>query len=180
MKKFALTKEELERKLLELDATRDDFSPAGLFAMCYSVAPPEYENRVRLTCAGCGKRFAINGVLKGTLDAYRRIAGEYRALGYDAQILFYCDECMSKKSLPTLDAEATNVYFGVKVKGAKEYRLTPLSVDRYGTDELMMVLEFLKGAKSYQELDKDYDCRSLFMSADGFRECIERILGLEL
>lgn len=179
MKDFSLTKEELEQRLLDLDATKDGFQPAGLFAMCYSPARPRFE-KVRLTCAGCGKRFAVEDVRDGVLDSYRRIANEYRDLGYDAQILFFCNGCVRAKSLPAYGDETTNVFFGFKAKGQNDYRLTPLSMSDYATDELRMVLEFLKGAKSYQELDKDYDFSSLFMSADGFRECIERILGLEI
>ena len=179
MKDFALSKEELEQRLLELDATRDDFRPVGLFAMCYSPGWVRFTT-AWLKCAGCGKRFAVDNILDGVLDSYRRIAAEYRDLGYDAQLLFFCDECAHARSLPAYGDEPTNVFFGFKAKGHDGYRLTPLSLREYATDELKMALEFLKGAKSYQELDQDYSSHSLFGTADGFKECIERILGLEI
>ena len=84
------------------------------------------------------------------------------------------------RNLPEAKWAATNIYFAFRAKGEKEYRLTPLE-QRYCYDyKLRMVLEFLKGAKSYQELDKDYTNSSLFDSADGFKECIEQVLGLEI
>ena len=84
---------------------------------------------------------------------------------------------MSSHSLPSLEHESTNVFFGFKTKEEKEYHLTPLD-QMYCDDDLRVALEFLKGAKSYQELDKDYRAHSLYESADGFRESIERVLGL--
>ena len=74
----------------------------------------------------------------------------------------------------------TNVFFAFKAKGADDYHLTPLNTDYCYDDELRMVLEFLKGAESYKDLDKDYTSCSLYEMADGFRECIERTLGLEI
>ena len=113
------------------------------------------------------------------LDDYQRVAKGFRDLGYDAQILYYCDECVNERSLPSLEDESTNVFFGFKAKGEKGYRLTPLSQKRCDDGELRMVLEFLRGVRSYQELDKDYTSHSLFGSADEIKECIERVLGLE-
>ena len=179
MKDFALSKEELEQRLRELDATRDDFMPVGRFAMCYSPGRPRYSQE-ELACAGCGKRFVVDDVHVGVIDSYLRIVKEYRDLGYDAQILYYCDECVRAKLLPAYRGKPTNVFFGFKAEGQDDYRLTPLSLYGYATSELLVALEFLKGAKSYQELDQDYTSHSLFMDADGFKECIERVLGLEI
>lgn len=180
---FSLTKEQLEEKLLALDATRSDFEPRGMFAMCYAPMPrprprPE-KDTVSKVCEQCGKQFSIVGRgVRKVLTNYRRIAKECRDFGYDAQILFYCDRCVSSHSLPILEHESTNVFFGFKTKEEKEYHLTPLDQMHCDDGDLRIALEFLKGAKSYQELDKDYGAHSLYGSADGFRESIERVLGL--
>lgn len=176
---FSLTKEQLEEKLLALDATRDDFEPRGMFAMCYAPAAMPAKDAVPKVCEQCGKQFNIVGRgVRGVLTNYRRIAKECRDFGYDAQILYYCDRCVSSQSLPTLEGDSANVFFGFKTKEEKEYHLTPLDQMYCDDDDLRMALEFLKGAKSYQELDKDYGAHSLYGSADGFRESIERVLGL--
>ena len=182
-KDFLLTKEELEEKLLALDASREGFEPVGLFAMCYS---PAFGSEVdaKLTCNGCGKSFKLRDVTsygdKNALDYYNVVAEEYQVLGYDAQIQYFCDECVKKRSLPGLHGEPTNVFFAFRAKNSDDYHLTPLESRYCYDDELKMVLEFLKGAESYQELDKDYSSSSLFETAEGFKECIERILGLEI
>ena len=176
---FSLTKEQLEEKLLALDATRDDFEPRGMFAMCYAPTAMPAKDAVSKVCEQCGKQFSIVGRgVRGVLANYRRIAKECRDFGYDAQILFYCDRCVNSHSLPILEHESTNVFFGFKTKEEKEYHLTPLDQMYCDDGDLRMALEFLKGAKSYQELDKDYRAHSLYGSADGFRESIERVLGL--
>lgn len=184
MKDFSLTKEELEAKLHALDATRDGFEPVGIFAMCYSPAMMMPDDIVPKTCEGCGRQFDVIGVQsygdENALDVYNEIAGEYQALGYDAQIQFYCDECVETQSLPKLKDEETNVFFAFRARGANGYHLTPLETQYCYDDELRMVLEFLKGAESYKDLDKDYTYASLFETADGFKECIERILRLEI
>ena len=57
--------------------------------------------------------------------------------------------------------------------------MTPLNQKSCDDAELRMVLEFLTGVRSYQELGKGYTSHSLFDSADDIKECIERVLGLE-
>ena len=169
MMDFSLTKEELEEKLRALEATRDSFEPVGIFAMCYSPAMLMPDAVVKKTCEGCRKQFDVvvrNYGHENVLDDYQRVAKGFRDLGYDAQILYYCDECVNERSLPSLEDESTNVFFGFKAK-------------RCDDGELRMVLEFLRGVRSYQELDKDYTSHSLFGSADEIKECIERVLGLE-
>ena len=182
-KDFLLTKEELEEKLLALDASREGFEPIGLFAMCYSPAFG-MEVDAKLTCNGCGKTFELLDVTsygdESALDYYNVVAEEYQVLGYDAQIQYFCDECVIERSMPRLRAEPTNVFFAFRAKGSDTYHLMPLESRYCYDDELKMVLEFLKGAESYQELDKDYSSSSLFETAEGFKECIERVLGLEI
>jgi len=184
MKDFLLTKEELESRLIALDATREGFKPVGLFAMCYAPAMAMQDDAVPEVCEGCGKRFNVTDVRsygdENVLDIYNEVAEEYQTLGYDAQIQYYCNECVQKNSLAGLKNGPTNVFFAFRAEGSDGYRLTPLDVNYCDDDELRMVLEFLKGAESYQELDKDYRSSSLFSTADGFKECIERVLGLEI
>lgn len=182
MMDFSLTKEELEEKLRALESTRDSFEPVGIFAMCYAPVRPMPDAVVSKTCEGCGGRFDVVARSYGdgsVLDDYQRVAKGFRDLGYDARILYYCDECVNERSLPSLEGESTNVFFGFKAKGEEEYRLTPLNQEHCDDAELRMVLEFLMGVRSYQELDKGYISHSLFYSADGVKECIERVLGLE-
>lgn len=182
MMDFSLTKEELEEKLRALEATRDSFEPVGIFAMCYSPVRMMPDAVVPKTCEGCGRQFdvVVRSYGDGSiLGDYQRVAKDFRDLGYDARILCYCDECVNGRSLPSLEDESTNVFFGFKAKGEEGCRLTPLSQERCDDNELRMVLEFLKGVRSYQELDKGYTSHSLFYSADEIKECIERVLGLE-
>lgn len=183
-KDFFLTKKELEKRLVALDATRKGFEPVGIFATCYAPARMMREDVVSKTCKGCGKSFDITDVLnygdQNALDIYNTVAEEYQTLGYDAEIHYYCDDCVMTRMLPQLESGFTNAFFAFKPKGAYEYHLSPLETQYCYDDELKMVLEFLKGAESYKELDKDYTFRSLFDTADGFKECIERILGLEV
>jgi hypothetical protein len=191
MKDFSLSEEELEAKLRTLDATRDGFEPVGIFAMCYSPGMMLPDDVVTKTCAGCGKQLVVTceqiHVGRNALDVYDWIAQEYQALGYDAQILYYCDKCAKAQSLPMLSKKTrvffnkrANAFFAFRAKGAVEYHLSPLETQYCHDSELKMVLEFLKGAKSYKDLDKAYTFASLFKTADGFKECIERILGLEI
>lgn len=182
MMDFSLTKEELEEKLRALDSTRDSFEPVGIFAMCYSPVRMMPDAVVTKTCEGCGRRFDVvvrSYGVRSILGDYRQVAKGFRDLGYDARILYYCDECVNERSLPSLEGESTNVFFGFKAKGEEEYRLTPLNQEHCDDAELRMVLEFLMGVRSYQELDKGYISHSLFDTADGIKECIERVLGLE-
>lgn len=44
----------------------------------------------------------------------------------------------------------------------------------------MPLADFLKGAESYRDLDTDPDTDSLFDTADEYKECIKRVLGLEI
>ena len=184
MMDFSLTKEELEEKLRALDSTRDSFEPVGIFAMCYSPVPVQRipDAVVTKTCKGCGRRFDVvvrSYGVRSILGDYRQVAKDFRDLGYDARILYYCDECVNERSLPSFEGKSTNVFFGFRAKGEEEYRLTPLNQKHCDDGELRMVLEFLMGVKSYQELDKGYISHSLFDTADGIKECIERVLGLE-
>ena len=182
MMDFSLTKEELEEKLRALEATRDSFEPVGIFAMCYSPVRMMPDAVVSKTCEGCGRQFDVavrSYGVQNVLNDYRRVAKDFRDLGYDARILYYCDECVNERSLLGLEDESTNVFFGFKAKGEEEYRLTPLNQKICDDAELRMVLEFLMGVRSYQELDKGYISHSLFDSADDIKECIERVLGLE-
>lgn len=182
MMDFSLTKEELEEKLRALEATRDSFEPVGIFAMCYSPVRMMPDAVVSKTCEGCGRQFDVavrSYGVQNVLNDYRRVAKGFRDLGYDARILCYCDECVNERSLLGLEDESTNVFFGFKAKGEEEYRLTPLNQKSCDDAELRMVLEFLMGVRSYQELDKGYISHSLFDSADDIKECIERVLGLE-
>lgn len=182
MTDFSLTKEELEEKLCALDATRDSFEPVGLFAMCYAPSLRIPDAVVPKTCDGCGKQFDVVVASYGVanvLGDYRKVAKGFRDLDYDAHILYYCDECVNERSLPSLEDDSTNVFFGFKAKGAEGYHVTPLNQKRCDDGELRMVLEFLMGARSYQELDKGYASCSLFDSAGDIKECIERVLGLE-
>ena len=184
MMDFSLTKEELEEKLRALDSTRDSFEPVGIFAMCYSPVPVQRipDAVVTKICEGCGRRFDVvvrSYGVRSILGDYRQVAKGFRDLGYDARILYYCDECVNERSLPSLEGESTNVFFGFKAKGEEEYRLTPLNQKSCDDAELRMVLEFLMGVRSYQELDKGYISHSLFDSADDIKECIERVMGLE-
>ena len=105
MMDFSLTKEELEEKLRALDATRDSFEPVGIFAMCYSPVRMMPDAVVSKTCEGCGKRFDVavrSYGAQNVLSDYRQVAKGFRDLGYDAQILYYCDECVNERSLPSL------------------------------------------------------------------------------
>ena len=177
---FSLTKEELEERLLALDATGQDFAPSGSFAMCYAPIR-SVRKTVSKICEGCGKRIHIaarSWSYSNSLTDYQLIARKYCSWGFDAQIFYYCDKCVNKRSLPGLEDGPTNVFFGFKAKEAEEYHLTPLNQAGGDTTELEMVLEFLKGAESYQELDKDFRFSRFFSSADDFRKCVERVLGL--
>lgn len=188
-KNFSLTQEKLEERLLDLDKTKDDFEAISVFAMCYAPTARMWMPDVtqKATCNGCGKKLEITsspgpGYDGNVLSAYSGLAREYQELGYDARINCYCDKCVRKMGLPSLDCGQTNVFFAFRPKDVEEYHLTPLTTNSYYSDELKMVLEFLKGASSYKDLDKECNRRhsSLFNTADGFRNCIERVLGVEI
>lgn len=192
MLNFFLTREQLEQRLIDLDKTADGFSPVGVFAMCYMVEFREPFEPAEVTCEGCGRAFGDENVpSKKSVRRYRQVIRQYRLRGYDAHIWFFCDDCIEEKSLPTLppvrfpfpDEERhphTNMFFAFKARGDKEYHVVPIGDGGTDIDELSVALDFLKGAKSYHELDKEYGTRSLFRDADGFRRCIERVLGLDI
>lgn len=186
MKDFSLTKEELEEKLRELEKSRDEFDQMErMFACCYApVAMPELEKPVSKTCTGCGNSFEIIGMNgygnASTLQYYEEIAKDFRELGYDAHIHYYCDACIAKKGLSKYDEEDTHVFFAFKAKDADEYRLTPLRTTFCHEDDLLIALEFLKGAPNYQEIYNELYFVADTATADDYKNSITRVLGLEL
>ncbi len=189
MKDFSLTKEELEEKLRELEKSRDGFDQLErVFACCYAPAAiPELEKPVPKACTECGNNFEITGMYghgnASTLESYEEIAKDFRKLGYDAHIYYYCDTCITKKGLPKYgeyDEEDTHVFFAFKAKGADEYRLTPLRTTFCHEDDLLIALEFLKGAPNYQEIYNELAVVVDAVTADEYKDCITRVLGLEL
>lgn len=183
MKDFELTKDELEKRLKHLESTKDDHQIVGMFAMCYS--PAFYEGvACDVPCSECGNDIHIDCVYgdgeENAITYYRELAGEYKQAGCDAEVRFYCNDCLSKKKQPKhADTNGTNAFFSVKLKGLEMPAETPINLTFYEDDELRMVLEFLKGADTMEDLDRDYGPNSLFESADDFIDCIREVLGLD-
>lgn len=124
MMDFSLTKEELEEKLRALDSTRDSFEPVGIFAMCYSPAPAQRvpDAVVTKTCKGCGRRFDVavrSYGVRSILGDYRQVAKGFRDLDYDARILYYCDECVNERSLPSLEGSQQTCSLALRRKGKR-------------------------------------------------------------
>ena len=124
MMDFSLTKEELEEKLRALDSTRDSFEPVGIFAMCYSPVPVQRipDAVVTKICEGCGRRFDVvvrSYGVRSILGDYRQVAKGFRDLGYDARILYYCDECVNERSLPSLKVSRQTCSLALRRKGKR-------------------------------------------------------------
>ena len=189
MKDFSLTKEELEEKLRELEKSRDEFDQMErMFACCYApAAMPELEKPAPKACTECGNIFEITGMYgrgnESTLESYEEIAKDFRKLGYNAHIHYYCDACIAKKGLPKYGEyheEDTHVFFAFKTTGADEHHLTPLRTTYRQTEDLRVALSFLKAEPNYLELYCKLDHAPHFTTADEYKDSITRVLGLEL
>lgn len=201
MKDFALTREELDRQLGELEKTRDDFAPRRRqedFAMCYSPAPyrePEHVS-VQATCDGCGRQFVMRNVWcnhgNTVTKQYDWVAWRFRNLGYDAQIHRYCERCIlrEEKLHPLQDGSPrmvlggligirsfSNLYFAFRTNDTEEYHLSPLRQSECFDDHLKVAYQFLKSPKSYTELYAECDSDG-YDNPESIRKCIELVLGI--
>lgn len=192
-----LTREQIEARLAELEPTkagfaRREFVPEefaggadGWYGPRITEVDGSYGEVFGVTCQECGRqmRIATTSKVGSGLGEYAQTASEFRRRGYEARIVFLCDECGGKGLYSferALFASDTMMFLSVRLPGEDGWTLTPicqmLPLSR-DLAALRMVLAFLDGAASYEELNADYGlCDSLCPTADGFEQAIRRVL----
>lgn len=191
--------DELSARLERLDETKDGFERRvfnrladgyGLYGTMGLVTKEEGWQCDTVACQECGTPVPIwsSSVDEATgLDAYAQVTYAYRAFGYDARMQFLCPECARRHGEEPehggwleSPSSAAVPFFSLRLRDAANRTLSQVrphvsrSRDLPG---LLMVLAFLRGADSYDELNRPYrTCSTLYDMPEVFREQIRQVL----
>jgi hypothetical protein len=176
-KMMAMSKSELEDALKELQGTKSTYPDGDTFAMCYSIMPmTRITKSLTFKCSKCMEydqmTFYTYNEDENIITNYKQLAKEYTKLGYDAKIQHFCDSCIDESN-----GKLSTLMFLFKTKGMNDYTYTELDTDSYSDDEYQIVLKFLQGRFSYDELNKTL---RYAYSSNELNDIIERITGIKL
>ena len=167
---------EIDQALKRLAASTKDYqNPPQERAMCYSIRTPE-EVCISFRCSKCGHMASLT-VYEGSehiYEQYRKLTGEFTALGHKAEVMCLCDSCAEQYFPSHSSWSKHNIVFAFTAKGSTTPVYSYPSTWRYNDFEYKVALEFLKGAGTINELSEVTQSK---LDSDVYLKHIHNVIG---
>lgn len=170
------TRGEIDAALSKLSASSKDYeNPPPESAMCYSIRTPE-EVSISFRCDKCGKTQTIKVYAghENLISKYRKMAEEFVALGYNAEVFAVCDECANSHFPSTSTWRTNNIVFSFMAKNSTTPQYSYPSSWRYDDFEYRVALCFLNGATTVDELAAETGTR---LNSDVYIKHVQSVIG---
>ena len=163
MKPEAMTKDQLDAALETLrEKEKRNNADSNLFrisASCYRPVPPTWVE-TEITCERCGKKGSLlvatyskqEETDSDIVSKYNALADRFAAMGYQAKMSYYCDECVAEG-----EDELGPIVFRFKAPGMEAPAISYPDSSRYNPQRYEQALAFLNDiAQSGDKKNRGY------------------------